>query len=65
MPALTHATGGVLPNVISGKRGKVPRCRGAATAAGGNNAFRVTDIFSETRPELVHIDDKFQAPQRR
>ena len=27
--------------------------------------FRITDIFRETSPELVHIDDKFQAPQRR
>ena len=26
--------------------------------------FRLTDIFRETLPELVHVDDKFHAPQR-
>lgn len=56
---------GVLPNVISGKRGKVPRCRSAATAAGGNNAFSPHRHFQRNSPELVHIDDKFQAPQWR
>ena len=55
---------GVLPNVISGKRGKVPRCRSAATA-GGNNAFSPHRHFQRNSSELVHIDDKFQAPQWR
>jgi hypothetical protein len=55
-----------LDNVLTVERqGDLPRCRSAATAAGGNNAFSPHRHFQRNSPELVHIDDKFQAPQWR